>query len=127
MARTNLKTHNDVATLLEVSPAYLKFVLRAAPRYKLFHIPKKTGGLRQIAAPTGPILQLQKKLLPYFETLYGGRISAHGFIKGKSIYSNAEPHAKSRFVFNIDLENFFPSIHFGRVRGLLMGKPYYMG
>jgi hypothetical protein len=127
MARLTLRTHDDVATLLGISPKYLKLVLRLAPRYKVFHIPKKTGGLREIAAPTGAILQLQKKLLPYLESLYAGRTSAHGFIKGKSIHSNAEPHSRSRFVLNIDLENFFPTIHFGRIRGMLMGKPYYVG
>lgn len=127
MARAILKTHGDVAKLLDVSPAYLTLVLRLAPRYRLFYIPKKTGGQRQIAAPTRAILQLQKKLVPFLESLYSGRTSAHGFIRGKSIRTNANPHSRSRFVLNIDLENFFPTIHFGRVWGLLMGKPYYIG
>jgi RNA-directed DNA polymerase len=121
------KTLADLAKLLGVSAAYLKVVLRKARRYRTFHIPKKTGGHREIASPTPPIRFLQRKLLAYLETLYQGRSSAHGFIKGRSIRSNAEPHAKSRFVLNIDLENFFPTIHFGRIRGMLMSKPYYLG
>ena len=37
---------------------------------------------------------------------------------------NAEKHVARRWVFNVDLENFFPSINFGRVRGLFLAKPY---
>jgi hypothetical protein len=32
-----------------------------------------------------------------------------------------------RWVLNIDLEDFFPSIHFGRVRGALEAKPFRLG
>src|SRR5690606_12524070 len=42
---------------------------------------------------------------------------SHGFEKRKNIITNAKIHRNKRFVFNIDLENFFDSIHFGRVRG----------
>ena len=48
------------------------------------------------------------------------------YINGKSIVSNAKPHAKKRYVFNLDIEDFFPSINFGRVRGLFMSYPYYL-
>jgi RNA-directed DNA polymerase len=44
--------------------------------------------------------------------------------KGKSIVTNAQRHANKRYVLNIDLENFFPSINFGRVRGMFMAVPY---
>ena len=37
---------------------------------------------------------------------------------------NAELHKAKRFVLNVDLEEFFPSINFGRVRGLFMAQPY---
>jgi RNA-directed DNA polymerase len=42
---------------------------------------------------------------------------AHGFRRKRSIITNARQHRNRRYVFNIDLENFFPSINFGRVRG----------
>ena len=42
---------------------------------------------------------------------------SHGFERKKSIITNAKPHRNKRFVLNLDLENFFDSFHFGRVRG----------
>jgi RNA-directed DNA polymerase len=121
------QSKDDVAALLKVSVGYLKVALRNARRYTVFHIPKKRGGAREIAAPTPTIKQLQDRLLPVFESLYHGRSPTFGFVKGRSIKSNASPHVKSRFVLNVDLQDFFPSIHFGRIRGLLRGKPYFFG
>jgi retron-type reverse transcriptase len=41
--------------------------------------------------------------------------SAHGFIKGKSILTNAKTHLNQEIILNMDLENFFPSISSNRV------------
>jgi RNA-directed DNA polymerase len=38
--------------------------------------------------------------------------------------TNANRHLNADFVLNFDLEDFFPSIHFGRVKGLFESKPY---
>lgn len=105
------QTRDDVAQLLGVSVGYLRVALRNANRYTLFHIQKKGGGMREIAAPTQAIEQLQRKLLSFFEQQYGGRSPVYGFVKGKSIKLNAARHAKSRFILNVDLKDFFPSIH----------------
>lgn len=48
----------------------------------------------------------------------------HGFTKDRSILSNARRHQGCAVLLNFDLVDFFPSIHFGRVLGLFMGKPY---
>src|SRR6185437_5065944 len=45
---------------------------------------------------------------------------AHGFKRKRSIVTNATKHKNRRFVFNLDLENFFGTINFGRVRGFLI-------
>src|SRR5262249_16793586 len=45
---------------------------------------------------------------------------AHGFKRKRDIRSNARQHRHRRWVFNIDLEDFFPSINFGRVRGFFI-------
>ena len=42
--------------------------------------------------------------------------AAHGFLPGRSILSNARLHAGRAVVVNLDLEGFFPSIGFPRVR-----------
>ena len=46
--------------------------------------------------------------------------AVHGFSRKRSIISNARQHRRRRWVFNLDLEDFFPSINFGRVRGFLI-------
>ena len=45
---------------------------------------------------------------------------AHGYVRSLSILTNAAMHKQRRYVFNIDLENFFQSVNFGRVRGVLI-------
>jgi RNA-directed DNA polymerase len=37
---------------------------------------------------------------------------------------NAEKHSKKRYVLNVDLKDFFPTINFGRVRGMFMAYPF---
>ncbi len=42
---------------------------------------------------------------------------SHGYEKGRLIFSNAKIHVNKKYLLNMDLENFFPSIHFGRFKG----------
>lgn len=51
--------------------------------------------------------------------------TAHAFIKGRGIITNAKIHRKKRFIINLDLENFFGSIHFGRVKGFFQKNKYF--
>ncbi|MDW5511900.1 retron Ec67 family RNA-directed DNA polymerase/endonuclease [Serratia proteamaculans] len=45
---------------------------------------------------------------------------SHGFERKRSIITNAMMHLGKKHVFNIDLENFFGSFNFGRVRGFFI-------
>ena len=47
---------------------------------------------------------------------------AHGFIAGRSILTNSREHANRAIVVNLDLEDFFPSIGFPRVRKRLQAR-----
>jgi retron-type reverse transcriptase len=123
-------TARDAAEYLGVSFGKLTHALyRAedAQRYRAFEIPKRTGGMRQIYAPHGVIREAQEKLAQVLQDLYDAHPAAHGFIKERSILSNARLHVGQRFVLNVDLENFFPTINFGRVRGLFMAAPFKLG
>ena len=42
----------------------------------------------------------------------------------RSILTNAQQHLGKKFVLNIDLKDFFGSIHFGRVMGIFLAPPY---
>ena len=50
--------------------------------------------------------------------------AAHGFRKSRSIVSNAQPHVGAEVVINFDLKNFFPSISYRRIKGLLHAIGY---
>jgi len=45
---------------------------------------------------------------------------SHGFVRKRSIITNAMMHLGKKNVLNIDLENFFDSFNFGRVRGFFI-------
>ena len=50
---------------------------------------------------------------------------SHGFREKHSIVTNAQNHKNKRYVFNVDLQDFFPSINFGRVRGFFIKNHHF--
>jgi RNA-directed DNA polymerase len=117
----------DIADLLEVSYprlVYHIYLVEPDKRYKTFEIPKKSGGIRQISTPITALKIIQTKLNQVLQTVYEIKPSVHGFVMGKNIVTNAQAHTKKRYVLNLDLTDFFPSINFGRVRGMFMATPY---
>lgn len=99
-------------------------IRRQGMHYHEFSIKKKSGGERQIFAPDYKLKLVQRRLAYIFSLIYLGRASVHGFMRGRSIITNAERHVHRKLLLNIDLEDFFPTIHFGRVRGILQARPY---
>ncbi|MGD0058199.1 MAG: trypsin-like peptidase domain-containing protein [Verrucomicrobiia bacterium] len=127
--RKFLSTRNthDLAEQLGMSYERLRYILYRSPRgdrYLSVQIRKKTGGTRTLWVPRPDFKLLQRRLLYVLTMVYQPKPSAHGFIPQKSILTNARTHTRKRHVLNIDLKDFFPSINFGRVRGMFMGRPY---
>jgi len=123
----SLKTRADVAGLLEIDEQtliYYLYRLGTSKQYVTFQIPKRSGGFREICAPVSPLKIIQKKLNQVLQAVYKPRICAHSFTHKRSILTNARAHAARVYVLNIDLKDFFPSINFGRIRGLFKAKPY---
>jgi len=116
-------TLGDVAKLLGFKPPALSYILfkqPAAIKYTTFEIPKRKGGTRTIKAPAKALKLLQQKLSELLQDCLAeinqaknrkDRI-AHGFKRERSIVTNARQHRSRRYVFNIDLQDFFPSINF---------------
>ncbi|MDJ0568017.1 MAG: reverse transcriptase domain-containing protein [Pleurocapsa sp. MO_192.B19] len=123
----NLKNRQDIANLLDITDYQLRYHLYISPikyAYTEFLIPKKSGGNRLIIKPTTSLKIIQKKLNQVLTAVYRPKPSTHGFTRGKSIVTNAEKHLRQRYLLNIDIQDFFFSINFGRVRGLFLAKPY---
>jgi len=119
-----LKRRDDVATLLDVTPKLLRYYLFKANKYRTFQIRKRSGELRTISSPDNALKIIQRKLNQVLHVVYKKRSPVHGFVRDRSIKTNALRHMGCEVVLNFDLENFFPGIHFGRVKGLFSKKPY---
>jgi RNA-directed DNA polymerase len=122
-----LKTPQDIADLLEIDLYRLYYHIYRVDdslRYTVFQVPKKRGGTRTISTPATALKIIQRKLNQILLQVYTPKPSVHGFVINRSILSNAKVHVGRRNVLNVDLEDFFPSINYGRVRGLFMGVPY---
>ena len=123
----SLKTIRDIAGLLEIKYSSPIYYIRKVPdekKYTKFCIPKKSGGEREIFAPIPPLRFIQKKLNFILQNTFVPNYCVHGFISNKNVVTNANCHVKQRYVLNIDLKDFFPSINFGRVRGMFMAYPF---
>ena len=46
-------------------------------------------------------------------------VAVHGYVRGGSTRSNAQPHCGARIVVRADIENFFPTITLERIEGVL--------
>ena len=127
-----LETIDDLCDALGLTLPELRWFCyhRDAARtihYRTFTIPKKSGGERHIWAPLPKLKALQKWIqLNIIERLpvHG---AAHGFLPGRSIFSNACEHVNSRVVISMDMADFFPTLTFPRVKGIFRKAGYLEG
>ena len=90
--------------------------------------------MRKIEAPAPELMLMQRRLSDLLqncvEEINQSRNRkdqlAHGFKRKRSIITNATRHRMRRYVFNIDLQDFFPTINFGRVRGFFIKDANFM-
>jgi len=93
-------------------------------RYAEFKIKKKSGAERSIHAPVKGLKSLQKTLSYVLQCVYEPHNAAMGFVRNRSIVDNAKLHVGSKYVYNIDLKDFFPSVDQARVWKCLQLKPF---
>jgi RNA-directed DNA polymerase len=95
--------------------------------YRQFTLPKKSGGVRQIWAPLPKLKAAQHWILRNIAERLTVHGAAHGFIPGRSIYSNAVEHSDAQVVVSLDLADFFPTFTFKRVKGIFRRAGYLDG
>jgi len=125
-----IETDKELADFLQVSYNTLRYLtyhrdVVTFDNYYRFDIPKKSGGTRHIAAPKTQLKTAQRQILE--QILQKATVSniSHGFIKSRSVLTSAKTHKSSPdLLINIDLEDFFPTITFERVRGLYQSFGY---
>ncbi len=118
---------SHLAHLLDITPSQLnRLALDIDTHYRQFHIPKNNGRMRRIDSPKPQLKKIQRKILDMI--IHPVRLNAHaeGYVRRKSIVTNARRHVGKEIVLKMDLSNFFPSITFPRVVGTFeaLGYPH---
>src|SRR5262245_10675927 len=118
-----LSTPADVAKAMKLTIPQLRWLafhteVASRVHYVSFTVPKKTGGTRILHAPHRKLASAQQWIFDTIVSRLSAEAPAHGFLPGRSILTNAQPHAGKAVLVNMDLEGFFPSITFPRVRSV---------
>ncbi len=122
----NLKTPDDLAAWLGIPLGRLVWLthrMREGNRpkdehdahYHFIWKKKRSGGWRLIEAPKQELKAVQHQILHEILDLVPAHPAAHGFLRGRSIVTNAAPHVGSKFILKQDLESFYPSVKYSRV------------
>ncbi|MCI0377096.1 MAG: reverse transcriptase family protein [Gemmataceae bacterium] len=124
-----LNTPADVARALGLSIPRLRWLAfhnETATRthYVHFSVPKKSGGTRVLSAPHRTLAKAQRWIFQNILQTLPAHAAAHGFVRGRNILSNAQPHAGHAVLVNLDVRDFFPSITFPRVRSVFQRLGY---
>lgn len=124
-----LSTPADIANVLGVTIPQLRWLafhteVASRVHYVSFEVPKKSGGTRRLSAPHRKLAKAQEWILENVVNKLPVEPPAHGFIGGRSILTNAKLHTGRQVIVNMDLEGFFPSIAFPRIRSVFQRLGY---
>ena len=117
-----LSTPAEVAEALGIDIPKLRWlafhnIAATSTHYIRFSVPKKSGGTRQLSAPQRTLARCQEWILRNVLDRTPAHPAAHGFVRSRSTVTSAREHVGRDVVLNLDLEDFFPTVTFRRVRG----------
>ncbi|HUP11220.1 MAG TPA: reverse transcriptase family protein, partial [Niastella sp.] len=132
LQKHNLPVYNNenaLANAIGIPLKELRFLsfnrkVSTVSHYRKFYIAKKSGGRRLISAPMPRLKHVQYWILENILNKVAVHPAVHGFALQRSIISNAQPHVAKEVVVNVDVKDFFPSVHYKRVKGLLQQLGY---
>lgn len=115
---------DDLARALALPVARLRWLafhreVDTGTHYRRWLIPKRDGSSRTIAAPKKELKRAQRWALRNLFDKLPVHGAAHGFLASRSIVTNAAVHAGADTVVKVDIKDFFPTVTWKRVRGLL--------
>lgn len=79
---------------------------------------------RLIEAPKQTLKAVQRKILTEIVEKVPTHPAAHGFVRGRSIVSNAKPHVGQAVVIKLDLQNFYANVTYSRVVAIFRSIGY---
>ncbi|MGP9689117.1 reverse transcriptase family protein [Psychrobacter sp. AOP22-C1-C5] len=92
--------------------------------YTHFTINKRNGTARHIWSPIPRLKFVQRWILENILNNLTTHGAAHGFVCSKSIVTNAAVHSNSALLVKLDVKDFFPSVHWRRVKGVFRHAGY---
>src|SRR5262249_40986091 len=84
----------------------------------------RSGKRRLLEAPRPRLKAIQRFVLHEILDHVPAHDAAHGYRRGRSIVTFAEPHAGRCLVLRMDLRDFFPSVSAARVRAVFRAGGY---
>ena len=103
------------AFLFGISKQYMYYLGNSENHYNIYEIEKPNGGKRQIEAPRRYLKLVQRWINSNILNTYQFPSFITGFVPGKNIFSNAQPHLKNKNLMVLDIKNYFPSVKSGKV------------
>lgn len=118
--KTNKENYAEPPTNLKT---LLKRILTNTPQslwntptdalYSTFHIPKRSGGTREISAPCEQLKQFQTRFKDYLEQdcKILTHNAAHGYVKRRGTFTALKTHQSqnNNYFLKLDIKDFFPS------------------
>jgi len=124
-----LHKHNELAEAVNLTIPQLKGLcyqreVATNLSYSHFTIAKRNGTARQIWSPIPRLKFVQRWILHNILNNLTTHGAAHGFVRGKSIVTNAAVHSNSELLIKLDVKDFFPSVSWRRVKGVFRHAGY---
>jgi RNA-directed DNA polymerase len=124
-----LSTPAELAAALQITVRQLRWLafhneVASRTHYVHFTVPKRSGGVRVLSAPHKKLKAAQQWILRTILDKLPVEPAAQGFVANRSTLSNAREHVGKQVLINMDLEAFFPSITFPRVRSVFHRAGY---
>jgi RNA-directed DNA polymerase len=124
-----LRDAADLAALLKIDLRTLRWLtfhrdVSTVTHYRQFQIPKAKGGKRTISAPRPTLRAAQQAIRETVLSHLLPTAHANAFVRGRSTLTNARPHTRSALLVKLDLEDFFGTITFVRIRGFFASLGY---
>ncbi|MEZ6188601.1 MAG: reverse transcriptase family protein [Planctomycetota bacterium] len=119
----------DLARLLDLDLAALRWLtfhreVARSVHYRQYQVPKRRGGTRTISAPRQRLKAAQQAVRTRVLAPLGASPQAQAFVPGRSTLTNARPHLRPAVLVKLDVEDFFGSFTFPRVRGWFRARGY---
>jgi RNA-directed DNA polymerase len=113
-----------LAVLFGLSPKFIGSLLTKTDNYYRIFTIKKGKKNRIIEAPQVGLKVIQKWIATHLSENVTLHESVHGFVPKKSYVSAAKVHLQSKWVYSIDIENFFQSTSIEKVKNAFIKLGY---